>query len=78
MLAVRMFKGPHEFLSNFYACLIDYDGKTYASVEHAFQAAKTLNLSQRRLVRQCTEAAHAKRLGRRVELRPVGTTCGST
>lgn len=33
-------RGKYRFLSNFYLCSVSYEGITYPSVEHAYQAAK--------------------------------------
>jgi hypothetical protein len=61
------FRGEYRFLSNFWLCEIAYEGERYASTEHAFQAAKTFNQSDRARIRKmsCTEA---KRYGRKVQL----------
>jgi ribA/ribD-fused uncharacterized protein len=64
------FGGQYDFLSNFYPCAIKYDGVTYPSVEHAYQAAKTLNIVERELIRLATTPGKAKRLGRGVTMRP--------
>ena len=66
---IDSFSGQHRFLSNFYAVLIQYDGTTYPSVEHAYQAAKTWDLSQRAAIQRAPRAAVAKAIGRRVPLR---------
>lgn len=41
-------KGEYDFLSNFYKCNVEHEGVIYSSVEDAFQAAKTLDLIERR------------------------------
>lgn len=46
------------------------DGFTYRTVEHGYQAAKTLSELGRREIRTARTAADAKRLGRSVDLRP--------
>ncbi|MBN8867321.1 MAG: NADAR family protein [Solirubrobacterales bacterium] len=46
------------------------DGETYPTIEHAFQAAKTLNLEDRRRIRMESTPGPTKRLGRRSTLRP--------
>ena len=38
---INSFVGPCRFLSNFYPSEITYEGITYPTVEHAFQASKT-------------------------------------
>ncbi len=65
-----MFSGNRAWLSNFYPCWVTYDGREYSSVEHAYQAAKTLDLTLRKRIQVEVTPAKAKRLGRRVELRP--------
>lgn len=68
--AITSFDGPHRFLSNFIACPIALDGLTFRSVEHAYQAAKTLDPEQRQIIHSASHAADAKRFGRRVTMRP--------
>lgn len=63
------FRGTYNFLSNFYTSPITVDGLTYSCVEAAFQAAKTLNPAQKQWFVGIDGSA-AKRLGRRVLLRP--------
>jgi len=67
--AIIRFRKGYRFLSNFYDCEIEYEGRIYSSVEHAFQAAKTIDDNEREKVWDCTSAAAAKRLGRTVTLR---------
>lgn len=67
---ITTFFGTYRWLSNFYACSIRYDGMTYPSVEHAYQASKTLHIPQRRMIRALTSPGQAKRAGRRVTVRP--------
>jgi ribA/ribD-fused uncharacterized protein len=62
------FFGKYRFLSNFYLTPIKYDGIIYPSVENAYQAAKTLDLEQRKQFVVCSPG-QAKRLGRTVGLR---------
>lgn len=64
------FKGEHGFLSNFYEASIYVDGKRYRTVEHAYQAHKSLNEETKRLIRESATPTIAKRLGRAVMLRP--------
>ena len=55
-------------LSNFYPCNVTFDGLTYPSSESAWQAQKTLNLSERKKFTECS-ASVAKKMGRSVNLR---------
>jgi ribA/ribD-fused uncharacterized protein len=67
---ISAFRGQWRGLSNFAPCTVGYDGREYQSVEHAFQAAKTLDPAERGDIARAATAAAAKRLGRRVALRP--------
>lgn len=64
------FSGPYRYLSNFYPSLVVLDGVEYPTVEHAYQAAKTLDPNERRHILTAATPGRAKRLGRRVHLRP--------
>ena len=46
-MAIEKFEGDYRFLSNFHPCEIIRDGDKYASVEHAYQAAKTIDFEER-------------------------------
>ena len=66
------FRGYYWFLSNFYPMTLrdmEYPSITYGSVEAAFQAAKTLSYEERKAF-ESLSPREAKRLGRRVSLRP--------
>jgi hypothetical protein len=69
--AITSFTGKHSFLSNFSHSPVTYEGAEYASVEHAYQAAKTLNLVARRAfqITGTLTAGQAKRLGKTLDLR---------
>jgi len=64
------FTGAFRFLSNFFPSPVEFEGLTYATVEHAFQAAKTVNPVERERIRRCSTPGEAKRLGRKLTLRP--------
>jgi ribA/ribD-fused uncharacterized protein len=66
---INSFSGDYRWLSNFYPCLIEYEGKFYPSVEHAFQAAKTTDEHMRLRIGAAATPGRAKRLGRKVALR---------
>jgi len=40
---IDKFRGEYSFLSNFYICSVIREDPCFPSLEHAFQAAKTLN-----------------------------------
>lgn len=67
---ITRFTGPTAYLSNFYACKVLYQGRVYKTAEHAFQAAKTLDVRDRTRVALAESPAMAKRIGRQVEMRP--------
>jgi len=66
---VPEFRGPYFFLSNFCPAAVELDGVMYPYLENAFQAAKSLDPLERRRFLACS-LGNAKRLGRRVTLRP--------
>lgn len=68
MTAITHFWGEYRFLSNFYPVVVMFDGAAYASVENAYQAAKTLDLTERQGFTNCTPG-YAKRRGKGVTLR---------
>lgn len=66
---IDSFTGKFSFLSNFYESTIYVDGERYRSVEHAFQAHKTLDPWSRKVIREANTPSEAKKLGRSVPLR---------
>lgn len=64
-MQICKFDGKYSFLSNFYPCNVIYDGMRYPSVEHAYQAAKTNNVSDRKYIACCESAKAAKRFGKK-------------
>ena len=67
---IEVFRGDYAFLSNFYPAVITLDDMDHATVEHAFQAAKTLIEEERRQIQLAPSPEAAKRLGQQVTLRP--------
>lgn len=63
---INSFFGEHRFLSNFWPCEIEWQGHKYASVEHAFQAAKASNEYGRQMVQNAPNPAEAKKIGGRI------------
>ena len=63
------FHGENIFLSNFHPCPVTVDGITYPSVEHYYQAHKTLDVSIREKIAGLETAGSAKRLGSRLKIR---------
>ena len=66
---IDSFKGKHAFLSNFYLIEIQFDGIIYNSVEHAYQASKTIDLSSRLMISKLETPGRAKRMGQLVPIR---------
>jgi len=68
--AIIRFRAPHGFLSNMAACRVDYDGIEYASVEHAFAAATSLELAYREKIQRSANPVAAKRMAKSAKVRP--------
>lgn len=66
---INDFSGANYFLSNFYPAPAVLGEWSYPTAEHAFAAAKTLDLTQRHEIRFLPSPALAKKYGRRVALR---------
>ena len=69
-MLIDKFTGKYRFLSNFYPARVTYGGVTYSTVEHAYQASKTLDIPERVLISAMPTPGNAKREGRHVTLRP--------
>lgn len=67
--AITQFRGNYAFLSNFYDCVITFEGDDYPSVENAYQAAKCSSREARKVFTMIS-APVAKRLGHAVFVRP--------
>lgn len=63
------FTGANYFLSNFAPFPARYDGVEYPTAEHAFAAAKTLDLKVREIIAMSATPGQAKRRGRNCLLR---------
>lgn len=74
MKSIEKFTGEYAFLSNFFPSVVTWSGHAYPTVEHAFQAAKTIDQVARRpfqLPAPVYEtASKAKQAGRKLRLRP--------
>lgn len=69
MKIVDSFTGENRFLSNFASCMVRMDLVYYRTVEHAYQASKTLDETERGMILNLSTAGKAKKVGRRVTLR---------
>jgi ribA/ribD-fused uncharacterized protein len=70
-MTIGPFVGKYKIYSNFYPVSIIFEGKIYPTVEHAYVAAKTLNLADREKIRKlpAEKAGYIKSLGRTLKLR---------
>lgn len=68
--AITEFQGRNRFLSNFWPAVVVFEGVFYPSVEHGYQAAKTLDLPTRRSIAALASPGEAKRAGRTLTVRP--------
>jgi hypothetical protein len=68
-MTIQQFAGKYGFLSNFSDSPMTISGKYYPTVEHYFQAMKTLDPKEHDRIRFCEGPGHAKRLGRECHLR---------
>ena len=66
---ITEFDGKYAFLSNFYPSTFTHDGIEYPTVEHFFQAAKTLDIKEKKAFATAATPGQAKRMGRKVQLR---------
>ena len=70
MKAINGFFNEFRFLSNFWMSEVVFEGIQYPSVEHAFQAAKSLELTEREWIRKAPTPKEAKHRGYKIyELR---------
>jgi hypothetical protein len=68
-MAIDSFRGKYRFLSNFFPALCNYEGIVYPTVEHGYQAAKSLDPVVRQTVMKALTAQEAKHMGRSIALR---------
>ena len=66
---IDSFTRDYFFLSNFYNVYLEYDWIIYCSTEAAFQATKSLDISEKMRIARMSPS-DAKRAGRKIQLRP--------
>jgi predicted NAD-dependent protein-ADP-ribosyltransferase YbiA (DUF1768 family) len=66
---ITAFQGEHRWLSNFWPAQVELDKVIYPSVEHAYQAAKSIDDKGQREPFQWGTAGDAKRRGRKLKVR---------
>ena len=59
---INNFRGKYNFLSNMYPAIVEYNNNKYPTVEHAFQAAKSLDTKEQYKVWICATPAEAKKV----------------
>lgn len=69
-MAILRFEGTNRYLSNFWPCIIEYEGLVYPSTEHAYQAAKTIDMQLRLHIAGLDTPGKAKSAGKKLLLRP--------
>jgi ribA/ribD-fused uncharacterized protein len=69
MFKISEFQAQYRFLSNFWPAPVVYQEVEYPTVEHAYQAAKSLCLVKRLEISKMKTPGDAKRAGKYVELR---------
>jgi N-glycosidase YbiA len=66
---VSEFQGDYRFLSNFWPAEVVYEGITYPTAEHAYQASKSLDPEQRKKIAALKTPAEAKHAGEALKAR---------
>ena len=69
MGVIKGFRGEYYFLSNFSESKINYKGHTYSNGESAFHSEKNSSSEYKEKL-EIANPSEAKKLGRRVKLRP--------
>ena len=67
---IKFFDGEYAFLSNYYDSPFTYEGIEYKTNEHFFQAMKSYSIEERQAIAAADTPGQAKRMGRKVTLRP--------
>lgn len=66
---INLFKGEHAWLSNMWPAQVMFEGELYASVEHAYQASKTLDAAMRKEIQKASDGYKAKKIARFINVR---------
>ena len=67
---IAYFDGKYRFLSNFWLAPVTYEGITYPSTEHAYQAAKSMGRDIREAFSEINSPSEVKKLGQVITIRP--------
>jgi ribA/ribD-fused uncharacterized protein len=68
-MRINGFFGPYRFLSNFWYAQVVLHDVSYPTVEHAFQAAKSIDPVFQQRIREAASPGEAKKLGRQTPIR---------
>jgi ribA/ribD-fused uncharacterized protein len=66
---IGKFKNEYDFLSNFYEHQFEFEGRVFKTVEHAFQAYKTMDDVEFEEIMAADTPGRAKKLGRKCLMR---------
>lgn len=69
-MEIKGFFGRYRWLSNFWITPVQYEEQKYVSVEHAYQAAKSLNMLDRNYIAGLNSPKEAKAEGYKLNARP--------
>jgi ribA/ribD-fused uncharacterized protein len=67
--SIDSFSGEYRYLSNFWKVPIPLENLWYPSVEHAYQAAKTLDETEKKVIALAATPGEAKKRGKKLVLR---------
>lgn len=67
---IHGFFGPFRFLSNFHFVNIEWNGVTFPTTEHAYQAAKSDDPEVWKFFASLAKPAEARKLGQEIKLHP--------
>jgi ribA/ribD-fused uncharacterized protein len=62
--------GPYKSFSNWYACKFKWNGFVWSNSEQAYMSAKSFDKEYQLKIKKTTNPAEAKKIGRKVKLRP--------
>ncbi len=66
---IKQFKGQYRFLSNFWDCHVEYDGRVFSSVETAYQYSKCVTQEDKDRMFSTTKPGDSKRLSGKIKVR---------
>lgn len=73
-MAIKDFRGQYRWLSNFHMIPVDFEGLTYPSTEHAYQAAKFSEHELREAIQKLPKPAESRKAGQLAQVDEVWHT----